>query len=122
MTTENPRVVRRHQFSRSMLFAGWIAFAAALLIHNEFRLVNIARDIAIYPATIFTGLLLWKPNRWLSTVAAIMIALPALGFIEWAALTEPGETRRFLNQLFLLLAGVFAISGGIGGVAGPGKG
>jgi len=102
-----------------MLVAGCIAFVAALLIHHQFRL-SIMRDIAIYPATIFTALLLWKPSRWFSAITAILIALPALGFIEWAALTELGEPRRFLNQLFLLLAGVFAISGGISGVLRPG--
>jgi len=103
-----------------MFVAGWITFITALLIHHEFRL-SILRDIGFYPATIFTGLVLWKPNRWLSVIAAIMIALPALAFVEWAAFTEPGEAKRFLNQLFLLLAGIFAISGGISGVARPGK-
>lgn len=120
MTTQSAGVVRSHLFSRIMLVAGWIAFVTALLIHHEFRL-SIMRDIVVYPATIFTGLVLWKPTRWLSAIAAIMIALPALGFIEWAALTEPGELRRFLNQLFLLLAGVFAISGGVSGVVRPGE-
>jgi len=103
-----------------MLVAGWVAFVTALLIHHQFRL-SIMRDIVIYPATIFTGLVLWKPNRWLSAFAAIMITLPALGIGEWAALTEPADTRRFLNHLFLLLAALFAISGGISGVVRPGK-
>ncbi len=120
MTTQNAGLVRRHPFGRSMLVAGWIAFVTAILIHHEFRL-SIMRDIAVYPATIFTGLLLWKPKRWLSAIAAIMIALPALAFVDWAALTEPGETRRFLNHLFLLLAGVFAIGGGVSGVVRPGE-
>ena len=120
MTTQNARVVRRHPFGRSMLVAGWIAFVTALLIHHEFRLSTL-RDIAIYPGTIFTGLVLWKPKRWLFVIAAIMIALPALGIGEWAALTEPAQTRRFLNHLFLLLAAVFAIAGGISGVVRPGK-
>jgi len=102
-----------------MLVAGWIAFVTALLIHHDFRL-SILRDIAIYPGTIFTGLVLWKPNRWLSVIAAIMIALPALAFVEWTAFTEPGEAKRFLNHLFLLLAGVFAIGGGVSGVLRPG--
>lgn len=120
MTTQNARVVRRYPFSQSMLVAGWIAFVIALLIHHQFRL-SIMRDIGVYPATIFTGLLLWKPKRWLCALAAITIALPALAFVEWAAFTELGETRRFLNQLFLLLAAVFAISGGISGVVRPGE-
>jgi hypothetical protein len=114
MTTRNAHV------SQIILVAGWIAFVSALLIHHQFR-PSILHDIVIYPATIFTALVLWKPTRWLSAIAAIVIALPALGFVEWAALTEPGELRRFLNHLFLLLAGVFAISGGISGVARPGK-
>ena len=111
---------RNAHLSQLLLITGWIAFLTALLIHHEFRL-SIIRDIGIYPATIFTALVLWKPTRLLSAIAAIMIALPALGFIEWAALTEPGESKRFLNQWFLLLAGVLAISGGISGVARPGK-
>lgn len=106
--------------SQIILVAAWIAFVTALLIHHQFH-ASIVRDIVIYPATIFTALLLWKPKRWLSAIAAIVIALPALGFIEGAALTEPGELRRFLNQLFLLLAGVFAISGGISGVVRRGE-
>lgn len=118
MATQSPSVVRTHLVSRIMFVAGWIAFITALLIHHEFRL-SILRDIGFYPATIFTGLVLWKPNRWLSVIAAIMIALPALAFVEWAAFTEPRESKRFLNQLFLLLAGIFAISGGITGVLRP---
>lgn len=120
MTIQSASVVRTHRFSQITLVAGWIAFATALLIHHEFRL-SILRDVGIFPATIFTGLLLWKPRRWLSVVAAITIALPALAFIDWAAFTEPGEAKRFLNQLFLLLAAVFAIGGGVSGVVRPGE-
>ena len=103
--------------SQLLLLTGWIAFLAALLIHHEFRLSNIIRSVDIYPATIFTALVLWMPNRWLCAIAAIMIALPALAYVEWAALTEPGGSKRFVNHWFLLLAGVLAISGGISGVA-----
>ena len=102
----------RHPLGRILIFAGFVAFAAAILFHCRFDAGCIIRDVVIYPATICTALLVWKDQRWLYTVAAITIAVPAVSFFEPAALADPAEVTRFLNHLFLLLAALFAAAGG----------
>ena len=105
----------RHPLGRILIVAGFVALVAAILFHCRFDAGCIIRDLVIYPAMVFTGLLVWKERRWLYAVAAVTIAVPAVSFLNWAVLTNFAETTRFLNHLFLLLAALFAAAGGIGG-------
>jgi len=98
---------------RLMLVAGCAAFVAAILVHHRFSPAGVLRDVALYPAAVCTGLVVLKGHRWVYALAAITIALPAWAFFEAAALTEPGDTRRFVNHVLLLLAAAFAAAGGV---------
>lgn len=111
----------RHPLGRILIVAGFVSFVAAILVHHRFR-ASIIRDLAIYPAMVFTGLLVWKERRWLYAVAALTITVPAVSFLDWAALTNFAETTRFLNHLFLFLAAVLAAVGGISGLVGKRRG
>lgn len=108
----------RHSLGRILIVAGFVAFAAAILVHHRFRAGGVIRDVVIYPAMVFTGLLVWKERRWLYAVAAVTIAVPAVAFLDWAALTNLAETTRFLNHLFLFFAAVLSAVGGISGLGG----
>ena len=70
--------------SRVWMFAALVAFAAANIIHNEYRGV----DAAIAPATLFTALMVWKPCRVFIILAAIFVALPAFRLLKLAALAD----------------------------------
>lgn len=105
----------RYPLGRILIVAGFVTFIAAILFHCRFDAGCIIRDVVIYPATIFTALLVGRDQRWLYAIAAIAIAVPAVGFFEPSALAEPAEIRRFLNHLFLLLAALLAAAGAVGG-------
>ncbi|MGH7468203.1 MAG: hypothetical protein ACRENP_09470 [Longimicrobiales bacterium] len=59
------------------------------------------------------GLLLWRRRRGFLLAAAVVIALPALLFLEPAALLNPADTLPFFNHLALLSAGVLALASAI---------
>lgn len=115
---QNSRPVGTRRLARILLIASFVAFVAAMLVHHRFVLAEMLRDVGLYPAVVGIGLLAWKDRRWLYAATAIGIALPAVAFFELAALTAPGEARRFANHLFLLLAAVFAGAGGAAGFVG----
>ena len=91
-----------------LLLAAFVAFLAANLIHNRMRV-----DVAIAPAALLLAFDAWRPSRWLRLAAAVFIGIPALAFFRFAALLEPERTLPFLNHVCLLLAGLFAIAGGV---------
>ena len=111
METEAQTTPGSRSLGRILVVVGFLAFAAALFIHHRFELAGILRDVAIYPATLFTVLLVWKDRVWLCLIAAITIAVPSLAFLHPHALASMVEMMPFLNQLFLLLAAVFAGAG-----------
>ncbi len=92
--------------TRFLALAAFVAFVAANLIHNRGGI-----DSALVPGGVFTALLLWKPRRVFQLLAAISVAVPAIAFFKWAALTDPSRQAYFVNHLFLLLAAVFAVGG-----------
>ena len=97
-------------WARVFLVASSLFFAAAICLHHGFNPASIVRDVVIYPVALFASAALWKNRRWLYVAAAIVIAIPSLGFLDApAALSRPAEVKPFLNQLFLLLAGATAI-------------
>jgi hypothetical protein len=98
--------------SNILRLAALAAFAAANIIHNEYRGV----DAAIAPATLFTVLMLWKPRRVFIVLAAIFVALPAFRFFNLAALADVAQAHRYFNHLFLLLSGVLAVTAGVLGL------
>lgn len=106
----------------ALLVASFAALVAALLVHYRFSVAGILRDVVLYPAAVCTGLLVWKRRPWEYALAAITIALPAWAFFEAAALSEPGETGRFVNHLLLLLAAGLATAGGVAGFVRKGQG
>jgi hypothetical protein len=87
------------------LLGAFIAFTVANLIHNNFGL-----DPAIVPAALLVGLYWWRRRRGLLWGAVLVIAVPAFLFLRWRALTDPGDTLRFLNHLTLFAAGALAIA------------
>jgi len=105
-----------------LLVAGFAAFVTAILVHHRFSWAGILRDVVLYPAAVCAGLVVWKSERWPHTLAAITIGIPAWAFFEAAALTEPGETTRFVNHLLLLLAAALAAIGGVAGFVCKGQG
>lgn len=107
---------------RLLLVAGFVAFLAAILVHYRFSLAGVVRDVVPYPAAICTGLVVWKSERWVHALAAITIGIPAWAFFEVATLTEPGETRPFVNHMLLLLAAALATAGGVAGFVRKGQG
>ena len=101
-------------WARVFLVASLLFFAAAICVHHAFNPVTIVRDVVIYPAALLVPAALWKNRGWLYVAAAIVIAIPSLGFLDNpSALGKPGEFKPFLNQLFLLLGGACAILAGI---------
>ncbi|MCI0451253.1 MAG: hypothetical protein L0Z51_02545 [Candidatus Latescibacteria bacterium] len=96
---------------RVIVTAALVAFVAANVIHNQFSL-----DPAPAPAALLTGLSWWKPWRALVVGAALVIAFPAFSFLKWDALAHESGTAAFWNHVLLLLAGVFAIAGGVFGL------
>ena len=97
-------------WARLFLAAGSLFFAAAICVHHAFNPATIVRDVVIYPAALLVPAALWKNQRWLYVAAAIVIAIPSFAFLDNpSALGRPSEVKPFLNQLFLLLAGVTAI-------------
>ncbi len=99
---------------RVFLVVSSLFFLAAICIHHAFNPATLVRDVVIYPAALLVPAALWKNRRWLYVVAAIVIAIPSFGFLDNAsALGRPEEVKPFLNQLFLLLAGVTAFLAGI---------
>lgn len=98
---------------RLFLMVGFIFFAAAILLHHNLNLASMARDVAIYPAAVFVAAALWKNRRWIYAVAAVVIALPSFAFLDNPSLLmQPEEVKPFLNQLFLLAAGICAVFAG----------
>ncbi len=98
---------------RILLAASLICFVAALLLHHWFNLAGMARDVVIYPLALLVAAAIWQKRPWLYIAAAIVVAIPSLGFLDASVLTQPEEVKRFLNQLFLLGAGVCAVLSGI---------
>jgi len=107
---------------RLLLVAGCAALVAAILVHHQFSPAGVLRDVVLYPAAVCTGLLVWKGHCWVYALAAITIAIPAWAFFEGTALTQPGDTRRFVNHWLLLLAGAFPAAGGVAGFVRKGQG
>ncbi len=99
---------------RVFLAVSSLFFLAAICIHHAFNPATLVRDVVIYPAVVFVVAALWKKRRWLYAVAAVVIALPSFAFLDHvSSLSRPGQVRPFLNQLFLLLAGICAALAGI---------
>ena len=99
---------------RVLLAASSLFFLAAICIHHAFNPATLLRDVVIYPVALLVAAALWKNRRWLYIVAVIVIAIPSFGFLDnTSALARPEEVKPFLNQLFLLLAGVTAFLAGI---------
>jgi len=99
---------------RVFLVVSSLFFLAAIGIHHAFNPATLVRDVVVYPVALLVPVALWKNRRWLYVTAAILIALPSLGFVDNpSALSRPVEVKPFLNQLFLLLAGGTAILAGI---------
>jgi len=100
--------------ARISLAASSFFFFAAICVHHNFNLASVVRDVVIYPVVLLVPAALWKNRRWLYVVAVIVIAIPSFGFLDnISALGRPEEVKPFLNQLFLLLAGVTAFLAGI---------
>jgi hypothetical protein len=96
-------------WAKTLVLGGVAAFLIANLIHNDGLL-----DPAPLPGIVFAGLMWWRPRRAFLLAAAFFVALPALVFLNWAALSDVSRARPFFNHLFLLLAGVFAVAGAAG--------
>ncbi len=101
----------QQRLPKALVLAAVAALVAANLIHNA-GLV----DAAAFPGIVFAGLMLWRPRRAFLLAAALFVALPAIAFLDWAALSDLSRLRPFFNHLFLLLAGVFAAAGAAGGL------
>jgi hypothetical protein len=96
------------------LAVGLAFFAAAILLHHNLNLASMARDVVIYPVALLGAAAIWKKRPWLYIAAGIVVAIPSLAFLDnVSVLTQPEKVKPFLNQLFLLAAGVGAILGGI---------
>ena len=109
-TVEQLAPAGRLFWARLFLAAGSLCFAAAICVHHAFNPATIVRDVVIYPVALLIPVALWKRRRWLYVAAAIVIAIPSLAFLDNpSALSRPAEVKPFLNQLFLLVAGVTAI-------------
>ncbi len=103
--------------ARVLLAASSLFFAAAIGLHHDFNLASLIRDVVIYPVALLVTAALWKKRRWLYVAAAVVIAIPSFGFLDnTSALGRPEEVKPFLNQLFLLLAGVTAFLAGISAI------
>ncbi len=99
---------------RVFLVVSSLFFLAAICIHHGFNPTSIVRDVVIHPVALLVPAALWKKRRWLYAVAAVVIALPSLAFLDnVSSLSRPRQVRPFLNQLFLLLAGSCAVLAGI---------
>ncbi len=104
----------RHWQPRMFLVASFIFFATAILLHHNFNLASMAHDVVIYPVAVLVAVALWKKRRWVQIAATIVIALPSFAFFDNpSVLTQPEKVKPFLNQLFLLAAGICAVFAGI---------
>jgi hypothetical protein len=99
--------------ARIFLVAGSLFFVAAICLHHNFNPATLVRDVVIYPVALLVPAALWNNRRWLYVAAAVVIAIPSLGFVNVSALGKPVEFKPFLNNLFLLLGGASAILTGI---------
>ncbi len=99
------------RFSRFLILAALCAFMGAILIHNRG-----AVDPAFAPGALFTALLFWRPRRVFLVLAGLFLAIPAIAFLKWAALTDPSRQPDFFNHVFLLLTAVLALAGVASGV------
>ncbi len=100
--------------ARVFLAASSLFFAVAICLHHNFNLATMVRDVVIYPVALLAPAALWKNRRWLYVAAATVIAIPSFAFLDNpSALSRPAAVKPFLNQLFLLLAGICAVLAGI---------
>lgn len=79
------------------------AFLCANLIHNGGTV-----DAAVIPGGLFATLYVWRRTPVFFWLTAFVIALPAVSFLDPAALGAPAEVRRFANHLALLLAALLS--------------
>ena len=88
-----------------LISVAFVAYAAANLLHNRFGL-----DLAIVPAALFVGLVVWRRRRWQLLAAAFFIGAPSFLFLRWSELTSPTDMLHFSNHAALLAGGVLAVS------------
>ncbi len=94
---------------KTLVLVSVATFVVANLIHNAGLL-----DPAAFPGIVFVGLMLRRPHRGFVFAAAVFVAMPAIAFLNWTALSDPSRLRFFFNHLFLLVAGVCAAAGAAG--------
>lgn len=76
------------------LAAAFIFFATAILLHHNFNLASIARDVVIYPVAVLVAGALWKERRWVQIAAAVVIALPSFAcFDNPSVLMQPEKVK-----------------------------
>ncbi len=100
--------------AKALVLAAVATFVVANLIHNAGLL-----DPAAFLSMVFAGLLLWRPHRAFLLAAAVFVAVPAIAFLNWPALSDLSRLRPFFNHLFLLVAGVLAAVGATGALLLP---
>jgi len=89
----------------ALIIGAFAAYATANLLHNRWGV-----DLAIVPAALFVGLVLWRRRRVILLPAAVLIFLPSFAFLQISELRAPADSFSFLNHAALLVAGVLGVA------------
>jgi hypothetical protein len=87
-----------------LIVCAFAAYTAANLLHNRWGV-----DLALAPAALFVGLVLWRRRRVFLLPAAVLIFLPAFAFFRVSELRAPADPFSFYNHVALLIAGVLGV-------------